>query len=58
MGTDVNGVWSVFFRVPKIRPGLYAIAFFCRPCGNSYFSSVGARTGWTPKPSRVLKVRR
>ena len=58
MGTDMNGVWSISFHVPKLRPGLYAIAFDCRPCGNTYFSSVGSQTGWTPNPSRVLKVRR
>ncbi len=27
MGIDANGVWSIDFRVPKVRPGLYTIAF-------------------------------
>ena len=58
MGTDTSGVWSVDFRVPRVRPGLYTIAFFCAPCGNTYFASVDARERWTPKPSGVLKVRR
>ncbi len=58
MGIDANGVWSIDFRVPKVRPGLYTIAFFCRPCGNTYFSSVLPGTPWTGKPSGVLKVRR
>jgi len=58
MGVDANGVWSIYFHVPKVRPGLYAIAFYCRPCGNSYFSSVGSRETWTGRPSGVLKVRR
>jgi len=58
MGIDANGVWSIDFRVPKVRPGLYTIAFFCRPCGNTYFSSALPGTPWTGKPSGVLKVRR
>jgi hypothetical protein len=58
METDAAGVWSIGFRVPKVRPGLYAIAFSCIPCGNTYFSSVSAREGWTGRPGRVLRVRR
>jgi hypothetical protein len=58
MGIDAQGVWSIDFRVPKVRPGLYAIAFFCAPCGNTYFSSVDSRARWTRTPSGVFKVRR
>jgi hypothetical protein len=58
MGIDDQGVWSIDFRVPKVAPGLYTIAFLCVPCGNTYFSSVGTDERWTGKPGRVLKVRR
>ena len=58
MAIDDQGVWSIDFRVPKVRPGLYMIAFFCAPCGNTYFGSVALHSAWTRKPGRVLKVRR
>jgi len=58
MRTDADGVWSIDFRVPKVRPGLYMISFFCVPCGNTYFGSTDTHSAWTGKPSRVLKVRR
>ena len=58
MGIDDQGVWSIDFRVPKLRPGLYMIAFHCRPCGDTFFGSTYLRSSWTGKPGRVLKVRR
>ena len=58
MATGADGVWSIDFRVPKVRPGLYMIAFFCAPCGNTYFGSTDLRSPWTRHPGRVLKVRR
>ena len=58
MGIDDQGVWSIDFRVPKVAPGLYTIAFLCGPCGNTYFSSIGTDARWTGQPGRVLKVRR
>jgi hypothetical protein len=58
MAVDTQGVWSIDFRVPKVMPGLYMIAFFCRPCGNTFFGSTYLGTSWTGKPGRVLKVRR
>jgi hypothetical protein len=58
MEIDGTGVWSIGFRVPKIRPGLYMIAFFCGPCGDTFFGSTDPRTTWTGRPGRVLKVRR
>jgi hypothetical protein len=58
MEIDDQGVWSIDFRVPRVAPGLYTIAFFCGPCGDTYFSSVGTDERWTGKPGRVLKVRR
>ena len=58
MGIDDQGVWSIDFRVPKVQPGLFTIAFFCGPCGNTYFSSIGTDATWTGRPGRVLKVRR
>jgi hypothetical protein len=58
MGIDAQGVWSVGFRVPRVRPGLYMISFFCAPCGNTYFGSTYLGSPWTRKPGRVLKVRR
>jgi hypothetical protein len=58
MGLDADGVWSIDFRVPKVRPGLYMIAFFCTPCGGTYFGSADRYTAWTGKPGRLLKVRR
>jgi hypothetical protein len=57
MRTNTEGVWDITFRAPKIRPGLYTIAFFCRPCGNTFFPSTLPGTPWTPTPSRVLKIR-
>ena len=57
MTNDADGVWSIDFRVPKVRPGLFMIAFYCRPCGNTYFGSTSPGP-WTGKPSRILKVRR
>jgi hypothetical protein len=51
-------VWSVTFRVPKIRPGRYMISFFCGPCGDTYFGSTELGARWTGKAGRVLKVRR
>jgi hypothetical protein len=58
MAMDAEGVWSIDFRVPKVRPGLYVIAFLCAPCGNTYFGSVATHSAWTRKAGRVLKVRR
>jgi hypothetical protein len=59
MRVDDVGVWSIIFRIPKMRPGLYTIAFFCRPCGNTFFPSTLPGTPWSAKPGgRVLKVRR
>jgi hypothetical protein len=58
MTTNAEGVWSIDFRVPKIKPGLYMIAFSCVPCGNTYFGSADTRSTWMRKPGRVLKVRR
>jgi hypothetical protein len=58
MGIDDQGVWSIDFRVPKVKPGLYMIAFFCGPCGDTYFGSTYLGSSWSGKPGRVLKVRR
>ncbi|TML29569.1 MAG: hypothetical protein E6G26_03240 [Actinobacteria bacterium] len=59
MGIGEAGVWSIDFRVPKVRPGLYMIAFLCGPCGNTYFGSADLHSAWTRKPGgRALKVRR
>jgi hypothetical protein len=58
MSTDAGGVWSIDFRVPRIRPGLYMISFFCGPCGKTSFGSAELHSAWTGKPGRVLKVRR
>jgi len=57
MGTNAQGVWSIAFRVPKVRPGLYTTAFYCRPCGNTFFPSTTPGDSWSPKPSRVLKIK-
>ena len=52
-------MWSIDFRVPKVRPGLYMVAFLCGPGGNTYFGSADLHSAWTRKPGgRVLKVRR
>ena len=58
MRIDDHGVWSIDFRVPKVKPGLFMIAFDCGPCGNTYFGSTYNGSPWTGKPGRVLKVRR
>ena len=58
MGIDEQGVWSIDFRVPKVKPGLFMIAFDCGPCGNTFFGSTYLGSAWTGKPGRVLKVRR
>jgi hypothetical protein len=58
MAIDERGVWSIDFRVPKVKPGLYTTAFYCRPCGNTFFPSTVTGSPWTGKPGRVLKVRR
>jgi hypothetical protein len=58
MGIDTQGVWSIDFRVPRVKPGLYMISFLCGPCGNTYFGSTSLRSPWTGRPGRVLKVRR
>jgi hypothetical protein len=58
MATGADGVWSIDFRVPKVRPGLYMIAFFCAPCGSTYFGSTHLHSAWTRHPGRVLEVRR
>lgn len=58
MQVDDRGVWNIAFRVPKkIRAGLYTTAFFCRPCGDTYFPSTTTSDAWTSKPSRVLRIR-
>ena len=58
MGIDANGVWSIDFRVPRVKPGLFMIAFSCIPCGNTFFGSTDLGSPWTGKAGRVLKVRR
>jgi hypothetical protein len=57
MGIDALGVWSITFRTPSVKPGLYTTAFFCRPCGNTFFPSTLAGTPWSGEPGRVLKIR-
>jgi hypothetical protein len=57
MRVDRRGVWMVGFRVPRVRAGLYTTAFFCRPCGNTFFASTLPDDQWTAKPSRVLRIR-
>jgi hypothetical protein len=55
MQVDDRGVWNIAFRIPrKIRAGLYTTAFFCRPCGNTYFPST---TTHDMTSSRVLRIR-
>ncbi len=58
MGIDANGVWSIDFRVPKVKPALFMIAFSCGPCGNTYFGSTSLGSPWTGRPGPILKVRR
>ena len=58
MAIDSQGVWSIDFRVPKVKPGRYMIAFLCGPCGDTYFGSTALGAAWNGKPGRVLKVRR
>ena len=58
MGIDAQGVWSIDFRVPRVKPGLYMISFFCGPCGDTYFGSTSLGSSWTGRPGRILKVRR
>jgi hypothetical protein len=58
MQTNAQGVWNIAFRVPrKIRPGLYTTAFFCQPCGSTFFPSTTLAEVWTPNTSRVLKIK-
>lgn len=58
MQVDDRGVWSIGFRVPKVRRGLYTTAFFCPPCGNTFFASTLPGTRWSGKPGgRVLRIR-
>ena len=57
IAVDGSGVWSITFRVPKVRPGLYTTAFLCPPCGNTFFPSTLPGTRWTGRPGRVLKIR-
>jgi hypothetical protein len=58
LSIDDRGVWSIDFRVPRVKPGVYMIAFLCRPCGNTFFGSTYTGSSWSGKPGRVLKVRR
>jgi hypothetical protein len=38
MQIGADHVWNISFRLPKkLRPGLYTTAFFCRPCGDTFF---------------------
>jgi hypothetical protein len=57
MAVDSTGVWSITFRVPNVRRGLYTTAFLCPPCGNTFFASTLPGTRWTGRPGRVLKIR-
>jgi hypothetical protein len=58
---DAHGVGRVVFRVPRVRPGRYTTAVFCRPCGNTYFASRFRdnpdRYSRHPDPG-ILRVRR
>jgi hypothetical protein len=57
MQIDANHVWNITFRLPKkVKPGLYTTAFFCGPCGDTFFPSTLPSERWTAEPSRVLKV--
>ena len=56
-----RGVGRVVFRVPRVPPGRYTTAVFCRPCGNTYFPSRMHDTPdrFTRHPDRgILRVRR
>lgn len=55
----VSGRLAVRFRVPRVRPGDYTSAFWCRPCApprGDFFPSVLWGAPWTGRPGGVLRV--
>jgi hypothetical protein len=42
-----DGRKNFAFRVPRVRPGLYRVFIYCRPCGRSLIQSVNRVEGGT-----------
>jgi hypothetical protein len=51
---------SIRFRVPRVRPGDYTTAFWCRSCakGGDFFASVLWGAAWTGALGGVLRITR
>lgn len=51
---------TIRFRVPKVRPGNYTTAFWCRTCaqGGDFFASALWGAPWTGSPGTVLRITR
>ena len=48
--------YAITFTVPHVRPGDYTTAFWCRPCGRTFFASALAGERWAPRRGPVLRV--
>jgi hypothetical protein len=48
------------FRVPRVHPGDYTTAFWCRTClkGGDFFASALWGSPWTGAPGTVLRITR
>jgi len=53
---DRNHRYAITFRVPDVPPGDYTTAFWCRPCGGTFFTSAAPTDTWTPGHGPVLRV--
>ncbi len=55
---DRHGVWRLWFRVPRVRPGAYTTLVWCRPCGGVAYPHGSVFAGGFLARNGVLHVRR
>jgi hypothetical protein len=48
--------FAITFRVPNVPAGDYTTAFWCPPCGGTFFTSAAPNDTWDPSGGPVLRV--
>ena len=56
LGIDRRHRFAITFRVPNVPPGDYTTAFWCPPCGGTFFTSAAPRTPWSRRGGPVLRI--
>jgi hypothetical protein len=56
--TDRHGVWRLFFRVPRVRPGAYTTLVWCMLCGGANYPHGSVFAGGYLGVNGVLHITR